>query len=339
MERNLQQYAVEGNPVIQNKYLKNTTLSDFPSLHLFLKYMETSGHIVTVTSSVDANDDDIVIDIQWFIDAFKEVINHDKSKLVSGKLKMTDIQELWKSDQFKENKHILLKFMENLGLISKAFEHDLDGSFYYIPSRLPPAPEDKEPIQVISQWLDPQKRHISKTLVLDYRKNNKQVPFPHFDKLMAKFISQQSEHSIQAFQRHYCIIKDRASPIGFILCQGCSIIKVTMFTRDKSDSTYEKMSSGEDGHNILCIVKDISEKLATKFTQRIPSNPIIGISCNPYPLTGAEEISYCKFEELSHAEDIECCNSPGCKMVNRKDLYFWEGKINELNYTEQPKKK
>ena len=331
MERNLQQHALEGNPVIKYKNLRKK-MSDFPSLHLFVKYMETSGLLVKLKSSLDANDD-IVIDTQWLTDAFKEVINHDKSKLDSGKLKLIDTKELWKADRFKGNRHILLKFMENLGLISKPFEHDLDGSFYYIPSRLPPAPENKTPTEVISEWLDPHKPHISKTLVLDYRKNNKQVPFPHFDKFMAKFISQQSEDAIRAFQRHYCIIKDKNSSIGFILCQGCSLIKITMFTRNKS--AYENMSSGLNGQNLLRIVTDISEGLAAQFSQRIPSHPIKGISCNPYPSTADKEITYCKLEELRQVadgdEDRECCSSPRCDMVKKKDIDLWEGKKIELN--------
>ena len=338
MERTFEELSERGNPVIKYKDILEMVPSDFPSPKLFVKYMQASGLVVTLNQSTNDREDEIVIDPQWLIDAFLQVIDFDNCQetaygaireIQTGKLKMNITQEIWKASQFREKVPILLKFMENLGLISKPFDHDCDNerSFYYIPSLLEPALGEEQPTDIMKAWLDPTKRNISKTFILDYRgQGRKQVPFPHFDKLMAKFISKQSERSIVTFQRYFCVINE--SPVGFILCHGCSLIKITMFTVDNSKAGAEILRNGVKGLHLLQMVKDISEELAMKFSQRIPYDPIEGISCNPYPSIGDRAISYATVEKVKQTKEgnLNCCNSPYCQLVEGTDLSAWQGK-------------
>ena len=332
IERSLQQLAVEKKPVIKYKDLLKIASSDFPSPKLFVKYMHRSGLLLTLDADNLQTDDDIVIDPQWLIDAFRQVIDFDNChespfghirEIANGKLTMATSRLIWKSSPFQGKGHILLKFMENLGLIAKPIGAD----FYYIPSLLEPMPGEENLAETMNKWLDRNMKHVSKTLILDYRIDNKQVPFPHFDKVMAEFISLQSTDSIIEFKRNLCIIKQY--PGGFMLCYSCSVMKITMFTMDKSAALHDAMYKGEIGYNLLRKIVDISRGISKKFNQQVQDNPIKGLSCNAYPVLGHKNIEYATFDKVQRSPTKTiCCKSPYCKMVDEKDLTAWHGKYN-----------
>ena len=335
VERRLQQLTkmktdihlqIEVGPVIKYKKLLQIAPSSFPSPKLFVKYMQTSGQLLALDVDNLSLDDDLVIDIQWLIDAFKQVIDFNKCE---GKLTVDTAKEIWKGDcRFRDETDILLTFMEFLGLIAKPHK----GSFYYITSLL--KPDDGSPAETtIKNYLASNAKDVSKTLVLDFRKNDKQIPFPHFDKLMTEFISRQSEEAIIDFKRHFCIIE--SFPVGFILCHGCSIIKMTVFTLKDTDEASKAIHKGEIGNDFLHTILNISEVIARKFKQRLHLDPVKGLSCNPYPSLGLASVSYIKCETLLMEPKAQmcCCRSPNtpCERVEAKDLDVWKGEYKYLN--------
>ena len=323
MERNLQQLALKGKPLIKYGDILRMAPRNFPSPKLFVKYMQTSGLLLTLNADKIQAEDEIVVDLQWIIDGFKQVIDfnncHDSAyghvrEIAEGKLTMKTAHEVWKADQFRDRRDSLLKFMENLGLIVKPPRE----KFYYIPSLLP---NEDTPAETIRSWLYKKARSVSKSLVLDFRKNGKQVPFPYFDKLMTEFISQQKEDSeLKRFRRNLCIIFDY--PVGFIVCHCCSIIKVTLFT----DSAYELISNGIKGRELLHTIRDISRRLNKKYQKCIQSDPMLGLSCNPFPPFEQNNIPYKSLDALQKAKFMAmCCDTPECKLVGKEDIKVWQG--------------
>ena len=322
MERNLQQLAnaknhskVKGEPVIKYKDLMQMAPSTFPSPDLFVKYMQTSGLLLMLDVDHLSPGDDIVIDTQWIIDAFKQVIDFNST----GSFDEEKAKEIWKDGRFLGKVSVLLNFMERLGLIAKP----LAGNFYYIPSLL----EEESPSAMIRGYLESKKKFVSKTLVLDYRKDNKQIPFPHFDKLMAEIICRQSEEEIFEFKRQFCIIEKY--PKGYIVCHGSSIIKITLFLMEEAnEESKEKMLKGKFGNYIQSEILQFSKDIARKFKQRMQLDPVKGLSCNPYPSLGQANVSYIKFETLRHKpnDKLSCCKSTECKRVEAMDYAVWQGK-------------
>ena len=327
MERRLQKLASQGRPVIKFEELLAMAPADIFKPTLFVKYMKTSGLVLTTNTGNLYPDDEIVIDPQWLIDAFKQVIDfndHHESgygdirEIGEGKLSMKHAQEVWKGEKFKHEINSLLRFMENLGLIAKP---RAEKAFFYIPSLLDGLNKEE-----IRKWLNPKRMNVSKTLVLDYRIEGRLIPFPHFDKLMAEVISRQSKDSLMSdVKRNCCIGMMENETVGFVICHASSIIKITMFS--KSNLSNKKMLSGEIGTKLRHMTLDISREIAARFNQHVQDTPLQGISCNPYPPLGDTTASYVTKDKFQNrTTEINCCKHADCNLVTVNDFQPWEGK-------------
>ena len=325
MERRLQLLKFEGNPVINYKDLLQMAPPEFPSPTLFMKFMQTSGFLLTLDVDNLKPDDEVVIDLQWLIDAFRQVIDFENCsdspyghirEIANGKLTLDTANEIWKANIFSSKISLLLKFMQNLGLITKPH----GAEFYSIPSLFEPMPDKEVSNASVKSWLE--KGNNSKTLVLDFRTENKQVPFPHFDKIMTKIISQQHNDSIQEFKRNFCICMNDRYKLGFVVYQTCSVMKVTMFTKDKSTEVYDMLRKAETGKNIVPDIVSISKDISSRYKQHEEADPMLGLSCNPYQ----PDITYAEWDKIWKEREVRCCKSPHCKMVEEKDLAVWHGK-------------
>ena len=324
LERDIQRLAAEWRPVIKYKDLLDIASPELGNLVLFLKYMKASGFIITLNQNTYKPDDDIVIDPQWLIDAFRHVIDFDdyhKSsygpirRITLGELTEQDASDLWEDSRFQQKTKILLKFMEYLGLIAMP----RNGGFYYIPSLLDCNTRDEE----LEKWLNKDERDVSKSVILDFRKNNKQVPFPHFDKMMAEFISRQTKESLRFVARYVCIVTEDDLSIGYAINHGSSLMKITLFAQ--SNEVNKHMSNGNFGKNLLRTLLGISKDISKRFGQLIAQSPIIGISCVPFCHPKQKQITYVPVEELPQNKDVQrsCCNEAGCLRVQRRDLDVW----------------
>ena len=245
MERFLQQLANGGTPLITYGQMLTMCPPNFDQPTLFIKYMRASGLVVTLHQGAISPDDEIVIDPQWVIDAFKQVIdleepNHARSdevlQIQKGKLTTKAVNEVWEPEQFRIYKDVLPKIMESLGLIAAP---EGETRFHYIPSLLPS--DTKKLNKEIAGYSN--ERTMSRSYVLDFRKKGVQVPFPHFDKLMAKLISGQTKQSVLHVSRYGCIAMMEDRPLGFVVCFGCSVVKLTLFSKRNLDEPYVRRTS------------------------------------------------------------------------------------------------
>ena len=326
VERSLQNIASKGRPIITYGELLTMTQKDTFNPTLFLKYMQASGFVLTIQRGSLDSEEEIVIDPQWLIDAFKQVIDFNDlhefgsgcvGEIDEGTLSLGNAQEVWKGERFKDRIPSLLKFMEDYGLIAKPCTEE---KFYYIPSLLDVLDNDE-----IGKWLDKEKTNVSKTIVLDFKIDGRHIPFPHFDKMMAAIISRQS---IMTDVKRNCIISMvENEPVCFVLCHANSVIKITMFTKSKSKSSQERMLSGSIGASLRYMTIDISREIAARFGQHVQGNPLHGISCNPFPPLGDCPTSYItKNMFKSSMREKNCCRRAECNMVRDTDFQPWEGR-------------
>ena len=323
MERNLHQLAIEGISVIKYKDLLDLASSSSCSPSLFVKYMKKSGLILTIKPDNFVADDEIVVDPQWLIDAFKEVIGFDDPlhpaigkvrRIAAGELSDEVAQKVWKDDRFRYKIPTLLTFMENVGLLAKP----RNGNIYFIPNLMDSYVDKNE----IKKWLNKKRRFVSKTLVLDFRKDDIQVPFPHFDKLMAEFVSRQTKESLMRFQRYLCIVTMDNEPLGFVLCHSSSVVKVTLFTKTIANTEKKQMLSGVFGNRLLQTIVDISQDIRRRFNQQLQDTPKLGLSCNPLCPQENKPIAYREIYQLKN-EHVNCCKEAHCKFVGQTDLQAW----------------
>ena len=294
-------------PVIKFKRL----LERSTEAELFVKYMKASGFILTLKASGHIPADDIVVNPQWLIDHYRKVINHSKSATEDGK-----ITEKYVKTILGSHSDIILAFMENLGLIAKPQTEK--SKEFFIPSLGKEMNQKK-----FAEWLDIKYRNVSKTVTLDYRKNGRHIPFPHFDKLMTDIFSDPPLGQLYEVARNGCIVLMSDGPLGYFLCHGSSIVKITMFT----NSLDEKMTQNENQcTKVVGKIIQISKHIGRRFNQYLQENPQLGLSCDPFPPRG--EKFYVKVEKLmQNCANINCCG-PRCKKWKKGDLTELEG-----NYT------
>ena len=291
-------------PVIKFKRLVDRSTE----AELFVKYMKASGFILTLKAGGHTKDDDIVVNPQWLIDHYRKVINHSKSATEDGKITEKSVRNILGS-----NSDIVVAFMENLGLIAKPQMQQSKELF------IPSLGKDMNK-NTFAEWLDIKYRNVSKTVTLDYRKNGRHIPFPHFDKLMTEIISDPPFGRLHEVARNGCIVLMNEGPLGYFLCHGSSVVKITMFT----NSLDEKMGQRENEctklvGKIICI----SKRIGRCFNQYLQENPAVGLSCDPFPPKG--EKFYVKVNDmLQNCANVNCCG-PRCKKLTKSDLKELEG--------------
>lgn len=116
-----------------------------------LTFMHRVGTLLHLKE--DSLKETIILDIQWFVDAFKAIINYPvaveqatdnkrKTFQSTGELDDKELNEIWKNcpgggTEYFDHKKEILSLMEHLGLLLKGYSEDSDNeasTWYYIPS-------------------------------------------------------------------------------------------------------------------------------------------------------------------------------------------------------------
>ena len=334
MERILQEVArKEKKPIITYNEMLSMCPANLPQPSLFVRYMMESGLVLTIHEGDLKPNDEIVIDLQWVIDAFRQVIDLEDSndarygevrQIRNGKLTNKAAAEVWEPLRFQQYRDILPKIMENLGLIAAP---EGETRFHYIPSLLPSGM--KHVNTTIADYTST--RATSRSYVLDFRKKEMQVPFPHFDKVMAKFISGQTAQSLEHVFRYGCIAMMEDYPLGYVVCYGCSVLKLTLISKTNADETKARkaLEDGVAGSRLIDNILNISNGLTKQFNQNVETNPRRGLSCNPFPPIFGTPISYATVNDLKKQKDqtISCCKQFSCRQVDKADLVLWDPSI------------
>ena len=313
--------------VVKFSYLQK--LLPAHSAETFVKYMKSSGFVLTLKSDGHTKDDDVVIDPEWIIDQFRKVVkpapNTDKD---SHRVENWKITKKGLEDLLQPNPDKLVEFLEHLGLVAKP-EIETEGkdgeqqrtveSYYVFPSQMKPMVE-----KVFKKWVNPEIRTVSKSLTLDFRKKKRQIPFPHFDKLITEIIANPPLGKLEKAARNGCIVKITDKPLGYFLCHGSSVVKITMFTFGSS----RDIKQFEVCLQIADNIKRISKSIGRRFNQFLPEKPILGLSCDPFPPT--ECVRFCEVKDLVERQlrNEKCCEGEQCNLVSHTDVDALGGKYN-----------
>lgn len=92
--------------------------------------------------------DKIILDIQWFLDAFKCIIDYPldiegsdskrKRFYDTGELDDDELNRIWKTcpnegKEYLDHKTTILAYMERLGLLTPHYQHSIKSTWYYVP--------------------------------------------------------------------------------------------------------------------------------------------------------------------------------------------------------------
>ncbi|XP_062600816.1 probable serine/threonine-protein kinase pats1 [Saccostrea cucullata] len=134
-----------GVKVIKVKKLLEIEEVDLPSdknLNDGLRFLHEMGQIVYFAD--EKMKDIIIVNVQWFVDAFKYIITDEKhlarkgSKnllITTGRITENELKETWENSKnnYIEHKDEILPYMDKLGLMTE-IPDDSKGKTYYIPS-------------------------------------------------------------------------------------------------------------------------------------------------------------------------------------------------------------
>ncbi|XP_062598980.1 probable serine/threonine-protein kinase pats1 [Saccostrea cucullata] len=146
LEKTLIQMKQKGKKVISVQEIKELNNVDSPSdkdLNDGLRFLHEIGQIVHFAE--DKMKNVIIVDVQWFVDAFKYIITDEKhlarirskNKLINtGRITESELREIWeysRDSSYIQHKDEILPYMDKLGLMTE-IQDDPSGKTYYIPS-------------------------------------------------------------------------------------------------------------------------------------------------------------------------------------------------------------
>ena len=218
-------------------------IEDQEEVTLFLQHQSTNGSILYMPQGEMPAQQDVVINIQWIIDAFKCIISFDK-KLISseypdsldvelqqkirreGIFTRENVKTLWSNEQFKHKEDVLLAFLKYLNLIALPSE---EAETFYIPCLF----KDKTPDEIRERIYRKPTTTVSKTLCLDYRRSRSTMPPTLFDRILAAFIDKYHfllhKDSVPFYGRGIALCKVDQDHSALIVCKD-DVIKVTLLT-------------------------------------------------------------------------------------------------------------
>ncbi|XP_060553613.1 probable serine/threonine-protein kinase roco8 isoform X3 [Ruditapes philippinarum] len=205
LERSIGKWKDKGEKILKKDQLFDLNsklpvpIKQKDGLDLFLRFHHDSGNILYFSEEELSNT--IVLDPQWLIDAFKSLItaryfciSQDPAIFQewikfeeSAILKVTLVEKIWElKESTKFHKHLLLKYLEKLGIIAKP--HHLPGTtdvtdYYFAPCFLKQTPPD----DLLSPERLPENRRSTSKLCL-----TTELHFLHaavFNKLLAACIN------------------------------------------------------------------------------------------------------------------------------------------------------
>ena len=305
---------MERTPIIKFGYL--TGISQ--NAELFVKYMKASGFVITLKASEHQPDDDIITNPQWLINHFRKIVKPPsegrthKAETANWKMTKEELKTKFGNATSDKTKETLILFMEHVGLLAKSY---MKLEEYFIPSQMEKMVEED-----FEHCFDSHEANVSKALTLNFRKRGtRQIPFPHFDKLMKELISNPpvGYFNEDEITRNSCILLKGEPPIRYFLSHGSSIVKITVFTQSKTDGIKQN-----EALKIMHRIIHTSKQIGKRFNQYLVEKPIIGMSCNPFP-PKHKKFYRTILEVIDNKTD--CCKGK-CKLVQRNDLEVFQGK-------------
>ena len=318
-------------------------IEDNDEIKLFLQHLTTSGsilympegerpvqHLTTSGSTLDMPEDkmsvqeDVVISIQWIIDAFKCIISFDKELIPSenrdplefiiqqnirkeGILTLENVQQLWTDERFSKKVDTLLSYLKHLNLIAQPSD---EVDTFYIPCLF----KDKSHSEIQELISRNPRMTISKTLCLDYRRARAVMPPTLFDRILAAFIDKYhfllDKDSVPFYGRGIALCKVDQDHSALIVCKD-DVIKVTLLT------------------SLPSVRKGTGGKIRTFLTSTIPRKARllgqsthvvkVGIDDNPVP---EKDQTYFMINDSAIGLDLHC--------ISLEEKSVWDLEVNNV---------
>ncbi|XP_069102118.1 LOW QUALITY PROTEIN: uncharacterized protein [Argopecten irradians] len=210
--------------------------------HLF-RYLKCAGRFLCF--NIQTKHPFIVLQPQWVIDGFKQIITDDKFKAAlsekmkfdwesykrTGVLPMDFLKQLWKEERFHTNEEELRIAMETLSLLAQPIPINQadEKNYYIVPSILPNADPER-----IGKILKDPTRIVTVTLCLKFKRSF--IPQAVWDKMIASCVhrfqrlDERGHDGLNFIQRGFACLKVNSRWNMILNCKDNSM-KITLFTK------------------------------------------------------------------------------------------------------------
>ncbi|XP_062577673.1 probable serine/threonine-protein kinase pats1 isoform X2 [Saccostrea cucullata] len=331
LEKSLSKRKANGEKVLKWLELKEAAKSfsiDEDDFNDVLRFLHEIGKILYF--SVDKLKNTIIIDVQWFVNAFKYIITDEKhfaredniNVLVNtGKITGQYIQEIWKDieshrdepcadtnlsvetdrhhdslcQSYLNHKDEILQYMDKLGLMTRIEGHLCadNEEIYYIPSmnRTDFSIENKDEI-----------RGKQKSAMMVYFFKS-YLPHFFFFRLVVKCLKKWKVCDENSFFKNATLYKAEEAGHYFAIAVSKTSIQLQIFTRDEKVKMDEKCVK-----KIRQTVEDFIQEITETFHRGIIYD--IGFSCSDIKITDEDEDFFLKGtdikQEIGNSNEITC---------------------------------
>ncbi|XP_062620035.1 uncharacterized protein LOC134281617 [Saccostrea cucullata] len=308
---------------------------DENDLNDVLHFLHEIGKIIYI--SVDKLKETIIIDVQWFVDAFKYIITDEKhfaridnkNQLVNtGKITGRYIEEIWKRtvdnhvhcfdkkvtiktdkhhdslwQSYLNHKDEILQYMDKLGLMTRIEGHigtDDEEEMYYIPSMNRTDLSDDSKDEIKGQ----QKSAMMVYFFKSY------LPHFFFFRLVVSCLKKWKVCDENSFFKNAALYKAEEACHYFAIAVSKTSIQLQIFTRDETVKLDDKCVK-----KIRQTVEDFIKELTETFHKGIIYD--IGFSCSDIKITDEDEEFFLKGTDIKR--EIENSNELTCPKHFRGD--------------------
>ncbi|XP_062587827.1 probable serine/threonine-protein kinase pats1 [Saccostrea cucullata] len=322
LEKSLNQKKANGEKVLKWSELKDTAKAysiDADNLNDVLRFLHEIGKIIYF--SADKLKDTIIIDVQWFVDAFKYIITDERhfarkdniNELVNtGRITGQYIEQVWESikdlsangknekhqdflwQSYLKHKDDILLYMDKLGLVTRieAQVSITNGEeVYYIPSmNRTDLPNDKK---------DAINRKQKSAMMVYFFKSY--LPHFFFFRLVVNCLKKWEVFDEQSFFKNAAFYKAEDAGHYFAIAVSKTSIQLQVFTRDETvkDGCVKKIRK---------IVEDMMKEITETFHKGIIYD--MGFSCKDIKIADEDETFFLKeseiIQEVRNSMEMSC---------------------------------
>ncbi|XP_069103247.1 uncharacterized protein [Argopecten irradians] len=306
----------------------------------FLRYLKYAGRFLCF--NVQTKHTFIVLQPQWIIDGFKQIITDDKFKTAlseemkfdwesykrTGVLPMDFLKKLWKEDRFHKNEKELRIVMETLSLLAQPIpkDHTDEANYYIVPSILP----NTNP-KLIEHIVQDPTRVVTVTLCLKFKKQF--IPQAVWDKMIASCVhrfqrlNEPGHDGLNFIQRGFACLKVTSLWNTILNCKDNSM-KITLFTKSKSATANAAGKSTEKndhdkftgvGVQLLSILEFLLHRiLELNHQSHLEYQYYLH---NDYRVAADDQMVL--VDELRRTACVHSLDSIGYPWLNKEDIWVW----------------
>ncbi|XP_061195175.1 probable serine/threonine-protein kinase pats1 [Saccostrea echinata] len=332
LEKSLNQKKADGEKVLKRQLLKETAKTfsiDEDDLSDALRFLHEIGKIIYF--SVDKLKDTIIIDVQWFVDAFKYIITDEKhfarkdnkNMLVNtGQISGQYMEEVWRSikdnhdvtyfdtnvngendkhhdfawQSYIKHKTDILQYMDKLGLMTRIeTQLDLDDEeeMYYIPSmNRTDFPDDRK---------EALNRKQKSSMMVYFFKSY--LPHFFFFRLVVNCVKKWKVCEEESFFKNAAFYKAEDAGHYFVIAVSKTSIQLQLFTRDETVKLSEECVK-----KVRRTVEEFIKEIIETFHKGIIYD--MGFTCSDIEITDEDEKFFLRetdiYREIEKSEKMSC---------------------------------